>query len=209
MSRRLIVWVAVAAGCTGGSSEASEQWGTTLPVDATDSDFDGVPDGSDCAPNDPSIYPGAYDAPGDGIDADCDRVDPPHAWRGTWEVVDVQAIYSTYAILLPGGSTSQLSIADDGEAIFEASALLDPALTGLSLDVFADIAHTGTAAPLARPDQLMLYLEGEVAIPGLLETSYADLLCTQEADTLDCAGTLKALDITLETYVTLGRSAAD
>ncbi|HEY3355167.1 MAG TPA: FG-GAP-like repeat-containing protein, partial [Polyangia bacterium] len=42
---------------------------------AVDSDGDGDPDATDCAPNDPAIHHGAFDIPGDGIDQDCSGAD--------------------------------------------------------------------------------------------------------------------------------------
>jgi hypothetical protein len=45
---------------------------TLLIVTPSDRDGDGVADSADCAPDDKSVYPGAPDAPYDGIDADCD-----------------------------------------------------------------------------------------------------------------------------------------
>jgi hypothetical protein len=45
---------------------------TILLVTPSDRDGDGVADGADCEPDDPSVYPGAPDAPYDGVDSDCD-----------------------------------------------------------------------------------------------------------------------------------------
>jgi len=45
------------------------------PEPKYDFDNDGVDDADDCAPEDASIYPGAQDPYGDGIDQDCDGVD--------------------------------------------------------------------------------------------------------------------------------------
>ena len=46
---------------------------TLLLVTPSDRDGDGVADGADCEPDDASIYPGAPDAPYDGVDSDCDE----------------------------------------------------------------------------------------------------------------------------------------
>ena len=45
-----------------------------------DSDGDGEIDGLDCAPDDPTVYTGAPEIPGDGIDQDCDGLDPVNCW---------------------------------------------------------------------------------------------------------------------------------
>ncbi len=43
-----------------------------VPGCPADGDGDGVADSVDCAPEDPSVYPGAAEVPGDGVDNDCD-----------------------------------------------------------------------------------------------------------------------------------------
>jgi len=196
--RATLVMILVA--CSGGSDAPGTRIGTTVADDGSDADYDGVADLWDCDPDDASVYPGAPDAPEDGVDSDCDGKDPTYEWRGDWEVTDVQAIYSTYPILVPGGADGELSIGDDGDVGLDAEALLDPSLTGVPFDVFAGLDFGGHAAPQARADQLMLYVDGGVVVPGLgEEVSYADLLCTVDGDAMHCKGTLKALDITLDT----------
>ena len=43
----------------------------------SDSDGDGVNDEDDCAPDDDTIFPGAEELPGDGVDSNCDGSDNP------------------------------------------------------------------------------------------------------------------------------------
>jgi len=204
--RSLLLLLPLLMACNGGDGDdVRTQNGTTLPAEGGDTDFDGVADGEDCGPADAQIYPGAYDAPGDGVDADCDGEDPVHDWVGDWQVVDVQALYTTYPILVPQTGEGTLAVDANGDADLDARAALDPSLTGVPFEVFADLTHAGHAAPQARVEQVMLYLDGEVAAPGLEEVSYADLLCTVDGDAMHCKGTLKALDITLDTDVWLER----
>ncbi|MGH3265729.1 MAG: hypothetical protein ACRDNS_27470, partial [Trebonia sp.] len=62
---------------------ATDAVGNTDPTPAAvsfhvvhDSDGDGTPDSQDCAPNDPSIHPGAADTPDLGfVDSNCDGID--------------------------------------------------------------------------------------------------------------------------------------
>ncbi len=49
---------------------------------AADADGDGVSDGEDCAPDDPAVYPGAWDDPLDEVDQDCDGDAATGAARG-------------------------------------------------------------------------------------------------------------------------------
>ncbi len=49
-------------------TDEPEDSGDPVPVDT---DGDGTPDTDDCAPEDPTIHPGAFDVPYDGIDQDC------------------------------------------------------------------------------------------------------------------------------------------
>ena len=59
-----ITLLALLVGCIGGAGQ-----------DSYDFDGDGSTDSEDCAPEDPSIHPGADDPPDDGVDQDCDGCD--------------------------------------------------------------------------------------------------------------------------------------
>ena len=76
-----------------------------------DSDGDGSPDSLDCAPYDGSIYPGATEIPGDGIDQDCNGTDAVHCYLDS----DMDG-YGTNAgtiVVAPDGSCDT----PDGEAL--------------------------------------------------------------------------------------------
>ncbi len=65
---------------TWSSAESTYASDRAAACAVCDEDGDGVAvelcGGGDCDDNDPSTFPGAFDAPGDGIDADCDGIDP-------------------------------------------------------------------------------------------------------------------------------------
>lgn len=58
----------------------------TLPPASDDLDGDGAPNDVDCDDADPGTYPGAPDAVGDGVDADCNGFDTPV--DGVWTQSD-------------------------------------------------------------------------------------------------------------------------
>ena len=53
---------------------------------------DHVPQAGDCADTDPTRNPGAVEACGDGVDQDCDDVDPDCAWDGALDLADVAGL---------------------------------------------------------------------------------------------------------------------
>lgn len=49
--------------------------GCVVAGEDPDADGDGYLLADDCEPDDPDVYPGAPDAPGDGLDTNCDGID--------------------------------------------------------------------------------------------------------------------------------------
>lgn len=123
-----------------------------------DEDHDGVAAADDCDDADPFVYPGAPDAPGDGLDADCDGTDPAHAFVGAWRVVDLEADYGGYAIFVPGTADGVLEVGDDFITTLEVTVDLDPALAGQQIPL--PLAMEGDASPVPgdSPGLSHLYL---------------------------------------------------
>jgi len=79
------------AACADGPQDSGtpDDSGSTPTVDTGpfDSDGDGVIDATDCAPEDPTVHPGATETWYDGVDQDCDGNDADwdldgHDWEG-------------------------------------------------------------------------------------------------------------------------------
>jgi hypothetical protein len=143
------------------------------------------------------IYPGAPDDPADGVDADCDGVDPDLPYVGDWQVVAFSAMYSTFDAFAPGTTEGTMTIDADGSAVLEASADLDETLVGFSVPV--TLSFDGTASQTAARGGVALYLAGEVDATIQVETSELELACEVADEIMECAGTVKALDASLAT----------
>ena len=66
----LLLW---AAACSDKAAPAPHEETTAGPISPADQDGDGTPDEFDCAPDDPSVHPGATEVC-DEIDQDCDGI---------------------------------------------------------------------------------------------------------------------------------------
>ena len=157
-----------------------------------DLDYDGAIE-DDCDPRDPLIYPGAPDAPGDGIDADCDGEDADYPFFGEWVLLDFEATAYSEEAIAPGTSTGQMTIARDLTVTSEMAASLSEELLGLAVTL--DLILDGTASPIPGTRDVNLYLKGE----ALGEKIRVDMRCAlDEQDDLVCAGGLKALETNLD-----------
>ena len=59
----------------------------------TDADGDGFDETVDCDDNDPSVNPGAFDIPNDGIDQNCDGEDSSSGDCSSFELLDCNNNY--------------------------------------------------------------------------------------------------------------------
>ncbi len=178
---------------------------TGCAAEVVDADWDGFAAEDDCDDTDALVYPGAPDAPGDGLDADCDGTDPDHAFTGTWSVVELLADYSTLNVIVPGSSSGAFDV-DDEDALLQATIGLDPDLLGYELDL--DIEFTGVASPTADRDSVHVEMTGEVG--GESSTMIMDCQVFGDEDgegseVLDCGGVLKAIDLNLQLVAEFSR----
>lgn len=162
---------------------------------ATDADFDGFAAEDDCDDSDPFVYPGAPDDPADGLDADCDGVDPDHGFVGGWTLDYLNATISGYSLLIEGSEEGDLDISSDMLTEMSLAATLNPDITnGAAYPIDLDLL--GDASPLAGPAAAAVYLTGE----AFGETADLSLSCAAEdADVLLCGGTLQVFGISLST----------
>ena len=110
----------VDSDCDGDLVDGFSDYDTDGVPDCVDEDDDGdgEPDDTDCAPLDPSIYPGATETPADGVDQDCNDVD---AIECPEDADDDGYGTSSLVLALDGdcddvGEATQIGDCDDSEA---------------------------------------------------------------------------------------------
>lgn len=163
-----------------------------------DADFDGISAGDDCDDADPFVYPGAPEAPGDGVDADCDGIDPPIPIVGSWEVTSFDADYSGFALFTPGTASGVLTVDEDFAAAVEVAAKLE-LYDGFELQFVLD----GGVSTIPGEEVYALYAEAEL-YGELVHVAWdCEVL---EADVLTCGGELKALDTSWNSVAVFARA---
>lgn len=161
------------------------------PVDA---DYDGVTAELDCDDLDPFVYPGAPDDPADGLDADCDGVDPAWPFVGGWALDLLEASYAGIPLFEPDTEEGGMELGEDLVVQMDVGVTLDPAIAGQAFPIALSLA--GAASPMDGDGVVAIWAEGE----QYDEQMHIDWVCAveEEGASLACEGELKALDGSLD-----------
>ncbi len=168
---------------------------------AKDVDLDGFGADEDCDDADPLVYPGAPDTPADGVDGDCDGEDPELGWTGYWSLTYLTATYSGVSLFQDDTALGEATL-EDGLASLTVGGTLNPDVVGAAYTI--EVVLSGQTSPVDGEESFVLYAEGE----NYDEQMHVDWDCAMEADTLLCAGELKALEVSLDADAIWERPAA-
>lgn len=168
-----------------------------------DRDFDGFAGSDDCEPDDPEVYPGAPDVPGDGIDSDCDGEDAPYRFVGEWNLLDLEAVFAGIQAVVPGDSFGTITVHDAQTMSTSMTVRVSPELVSLTLPLNVD----GLVSPL--PDTHAFHMSiTDVLLDEQINIEWdcaVDPTSDAAEDTLWCGGALLVLGVNLDASATFER----
>lgn len=168
-----------------------------------DRDYDGFVGGDDCAPDDPLVYPGAPDVPGDGIDSDCDGEDAPYRFVGDWDLVDLAAEFAGIQAVEPGQAFGSIVVHDASSMEARLTVPVSPDLVALTLPLNVQ----GDVSPLPLANDFHVSIR-DVLLDEQINIEWdcsVDPGLDEDDDVLGCAGALLVLGVNLDSSATFER----
>ena len=160
-----------------------------------DVDFDGF-DSDDCDKEDPEIYPGAPDLPGDGIDSDCDGEDAEYRFVGSWELSDLVAEFAGIQAVVPGQAFGNLTVHDSESVTTNITVPVSPELVALTIPLNVE----GEVSPIPLSNDFHLSVTDVILDEQInIEWDCGLVPAVEEADDeLACSGPLLVLGVNLD-----------